>query len=236
MIAKIYGHRGAMGERPENTLAGFLHAKSLGVTGIETDIVLTRDLIPVLHHDAHLADGRLIKALNARGLPPEIPTLAQALHTVPDIDWLLEIKSNPALPDQTHPPALIVTRVLAALNGVAWARLRLWAFSWEVLREVGQQAPGLRRGCFTGNRTDIAANRDNWLGAEFGTQDITDGLAAHGVNSRGAYHAMWTEAQIAHAHAAGLEVFACFVNDQADFNRLSPLVDGIVTDYPSRFV
>ena len=58
MTAKIYGHRGAMGERPENTLEGFLYAQSLGVAGIETDIVLTRDLVPVLRHDANLADGR----------------------------------------------------------------------------------------------------------------------------------------------------------------------------------
>jgi len=28
------------------------------VAGIETDIVLTRDLVPVLRHDANLADGR----------------------------------------------------------------------------------------------------------------------------------------------------------------------------------
>ncbi len=236
MTAKIYGHRGAMGERPENTLAGFIHARSLGVTGIETDVVMTQDLVPVLHHDAILPDGRCIKSMKASELPEHIPILAEVLRELPDLEWLLEVKSDPAKPEQTHPPALIVTRVLAELTEMDWSRLRIWAFNWEVLHEVGKQAPGLRRGCFTGNRTDIEAERDRWLGPAFAGEDIAHGLAAHGVQSRGAFHAMWSAAEIARAHALGLEVFACFVNETADFNRLNPLVDGVITDYPSRFL
>ena len=47
----LQGHRGARGLRPENTLAGFAEALSIGVTTLETDLAITRDDIVVLSHD-----------------------------------------------------------------------------------------------------------------------------------------------------------------------------------------
>ena len=48
----IIAHRGASGTAPENTLAAFRRAWDLGVDGIELDIHLTRDGVPVCSHDA----------------------------------------------------------------------------------------------------------------------------------------------------------------------------------------
>lgn len=50
----LHGHRGCRGLRPENTLAGFRHALALGVTGVEIDIAVTADGVPVVHHDPAL--------------------------------------------------------------------------------------------------------------------------------------------------------------------------------------
>ncbi|WP_417514382.1 glycerophosphodiester phosphodiesterase [Marinobacter sp.] len=47
----VYGHRGAKGEAPENTLAGFSHAYRQGVRHFELDLVLSKDGKPVLVHD-----------------------------------------------------------------------------------------------------------------------------------------------------------------------------------------
>jgi glycerophosphoryl diester phosphodiesterase len=47
----LQGHRGARGLAPENTLAGFRKALEIGVTTIETDLVMTRDGTLVLSHD-----------------------------------------------------------------------------------------------------------------------------------------------------------------------------------------
>jgi len=47
----LEGHRGARGLAPENTLAAFRRALDIGVTTIETDIAITRDLVPVISHD-----------------------------------------------------------------------------------------------------------------------------------------------------------------------------------------
>jgi glycerophosphoryl diester phosphodiesterase len=47
----LEGHRGARGLAPENTLAAFRRALEIGVTTIETDVAITRDLVPVISHD-----------------------------------------------------------------------------------------------------------------------------------------------------------------------------------------
>lgn len=50
----LQGHRGARGLRPENTLAGFAHAVSIGVTTLELDTAVTRDGVVVVSHDSKL--------------------------------------------------------------------------------------------------------------------------------------------------------------------------------------
>src|SRR6185503_14444987 len=50
----ILGHRGASAVAPENTLAAFSRAMSDGADGIEFDVRLSRDGVPVVIHDANL--------------------------------------------------------------------------------------------------------------------------------------------------------------------------------------
>jgi glycerophosphoryl diester phosphodiesterase len=50
----LQGHRGARGLRPENTLAAFAHALSIGVTTLELDTAVTRDGVVVVSHDSRL--------------------------------------------------------------------------------------------------------------------------------------------------------------------------------------
>lgn len=50
----ILGHRGASAVAPENTLASFLRALQDGAEGIEFDVRLSRDGVPVVIHDASL--------------------------------------------------------------------------------------------------------------------------------------------------------------------------------------
>ena len=48
---KIFAHRGASGYAPENTLEAFALAITQGADGIELDVQLTKDGIPVVIHD-----------------------------------------------------------------------------------------------------------------------------------------------------------------------------------------
>ena len=50
----LQGHRGARGLAPENTLAGFALALSLGVNTLETDIAISRDGVLLISHDPAL--------------------------------------------------------------------------------------------------------------------------------------------------------------------------------------
>jgi len=69
----IIGHRGASAVAPENTMAAFREALAVGADGIEFDVRLTRDGVPVVIHDSTLR--------RTGGLP----------HRVADLTWA-EIK------------------------------------------------------------------------------------------------------------------------------------------------
>ena len=80
----LQGHRGARGLAPENTLAAFSMALSIGVTTLELDLAMTSDGILVVSHDSRLnsdhtraADG---KFLDAEGPAIRSLTLAQVKH------------------------------------------------------------------------------------------------------------------------------------------------------------
>ena len=51
---KIYGHRGARGDLPENTLDSFNFLFENEISAFETDILISKDLVPVINHDFRL--------------------------------------------------------------------------------------------------------------------------------------------------------------------------------------
>ncbi len=51
---QIFAHRGLSSLYPENTMAAFKAAASLDIDGIELDVQLTGDLVPIVIHDAIL--------------------------------------------------------------------------------------------------------------------------------------------------------------------------------------
>ena len=64
----LQGHRGARGLMPENTLPGFATALAIGVTTLELDLAVTRDLQMVVSHNprfepelARHADGKWLR-------------------------------------------------------------------------------------------------------------------------------------------------------------------------------
>ncbi|GIP78822.1 glycerophosphodiester phosphodiesterase [Lactiplantibacillus plantarum] len=53
-MSLIYGHRGVPVKFPENSLAGFAYAISHHIDGLEFDVHLTQDQIPVIMHDERI--------------------------------------------------------------------------------------------------------------------------------------------------------------------------------------
>lgn len=96
----VLAHRGCHGGVPENTREAFAAAAASCVDGIETDVRVSRDGVPVLVHDRVVA-GRPVSALTRaeveRCLGHEVPTLEEALVGFPDLYWDIEIKSRDAI-------------------------------------------------------------------------------------------------------------------------------------------
>jgi glycerophosphoryl diester phosphodiesterase len=140
---------------PENTLAAFTRAVAAGADGIETDVRLSRDGLPVLFHDRIAPGGRAVADLTAEELSAAagypVPTLDLALE-IPageDLLWNVEIKTPAAVP-----------AALEVLAGFAARRRILVTSFWHAL------VPAFRRlGVETGL---LLASRPLDAGALFG--------------------------------------------------------------------
>jgi glycerophosphoryl diester phosphodiesterase len=75
----VFGHRGAMTEAPENTIPSFLAAERLGVDGVELDVHLSRDGVPVVTHDPWIYPGRPQFAVAAHGVQAGVRLPYEAL-------------------------------------------------------------------------------------------------------------------------------------------------------------
>lgn len=135
-MGSVYGHRGAPAEYPENTLAGFRRALEVGVEGIELDVHLSKDGVPVVLHDETVdrttnGSGAVtdmtvaeLRALDA-GEGEHIPTLAEVLDLVGDAALVdIEVKANAA-----------GAAVLGEIQGrdIRWV---ISSFDWDVLRYI----------------------------------------------------------------------------------------------------
>ncbi len=114
-----FAHRGARAHAPENTLQAFTTALTMGARGIESDVWLTADGVPALHHGGSLRRrGRRVPLaeLTAAELPDDLPTLAELYDACgTDLDLSLDLKDGRS-----------ADAVLAVARSVRHDRSRLW--------------------------------------------------------------------------------------------------------------
>ncbi len=157
----VIAHRGAPRRYPENTLAGFDRALRFGCDGIEFDVQMSRDGVPVVYHDRTLAragggrqrvhqlDLRELRRLDAGARfagarrRHRIPTLDEVLDRLHGRTRLLvEIKTREG------PTAAERHRELAAKVAGRVKRIpEIWilGFDADVLATVATVAPQLPR-------------------------------------------------------------------------------------------
>ncbi len=70
----ILGHRGASALAPENTIAAFARAMHDGADGVEFDVRLSRDQVPVVIHDSTLKRTGLIDSVVSALTAAELQT------------------------------------------------------------------------------------------------------------------------------------------------------------------
>lgn len=139
-MVPIYAHRGASAEKPENTLGAFARALELKTFGMELDVHLTRDDVPVVIHDESVD-----RTTNGTGLVSErsyaeiqnldagngerIPTLQEVCDLVQGHTHLnIEVKANAA--------AAAVLREVRLRPSLHWA---ISSFDWDVLRFIRRE-------------------------------------------------------------------------------------------------
>jgi glycerophosphoryl diester phosphodiesterase len=243
-VPRLYAHRGAAAELPENTLPSFQRALELGADALETDAHLTRDGHVVLSHDstgqrmcgvaARIADSTLeevqawdagrgfVDAQGARvhaGKGFRLPTFAEVLRALPEARFNVDAKSR-------HPE--MVPRLIEVLKEAkAEERTLVASFDVRTLRQV-------RRLGYPGKTGLAQAEVWRLVGLP---------LALHGfVPLRGAAAQLpyriygidlGTRAVVDKCHALGLEVHYWTVNDPALAERLLDHgADAIMTDDP----
>lgn len=241
---RLFGHRGAAGVAPENTLPSFRRAREVGVDVFELDVHATRDGEVVVLHDPTLdrtTDGAgpvaaltftELARLDAghrftpdggrtfpfRGQGVRVPRLAELLAELPDTPLNIEIKCEGA-------------DILAAVIGMvraARSRIVLAAEHDVIMQAIRVAAPDLPTSCATG---EVAA----FIGALQSGESpmLPAGAVALQIPPSFGEITLVDATSVAAAHALGAEVHVWTINDPDEARRLLALgCDGIISDVP----
>jgi glycerophosphoryl diester phosphodiesterase len=247
-LPRRFGHRGASGTFPENTLVSFGAALEKGAVAFELDVHRTADGEIVVFHDETLertTSGRgpirertlaELRALDAGfGFSPDggrtfpfratgvtIPTLREVCEAHPEIPMIIEIK-------QVDPP---LEEDLAQVLQSTGADQRALVFSLH--QEPVNRFREVRQGWTTGFGPNEVAeflrrvNADDWDG--YRPAGLAFAVPVHWHGTR-IVSARFVDA----AHAHGCEVYVWTINEPAEMHALLALgVDGLITDFPER--
>ncbi|MEO8229651.1 MAG: glycerophosphodiester phosphodiesterase [Chloroflexota bacterium] len=217
----LFGHRGALGYAPENTIVGFKLALAQGATGLESDAWLAADGVPVLVHDEtirrpgrrHFVTRRAAAELGAF----DVPTLAELYDACgTGYELSLDVKDE------------AVAAALIAVAETAGAVEQLWLCHHEVGPLVGMRAasPAVR-----------LVHSPNLRAIEARFKAHVAELARLDVDALNMRWRAWSPERLEAVHRQGLLAFAWDANADPAVERLIGLgVDGIYSDYPDRLV
>jgi glycerophosphoryl diester phosphodiesterase len=227
-MVRIVAHRGASATHRENTLEAFRAAAEQGADGIELDVRLSGDQVLVVHHDAHLPDGRLIRALAVDELPDHVPTLGQALELAGDLWVNVEIKNLPDEPDYDaeHRISIAVAGLLTAHLAMseprdeAPDRVMVSSFNVDSIEQIRRTDAGLPLALLVWGQADPAS--------------LVARAEAHGLQAIHPHDLLVDQHFVDRAHGAGLQVNVWTVDDPDRIRQLADLdVDGIITNDPA---
>lgn len=244
----IIGHRGASLIAPENTLAAFARALSDGADGIEFDVRLTRDGVPVVIHDSTLRRTSQIKRRVSeltvkelaevdvgawfRGRSPEsgnysgerIPTLTQALDlfsegfAIPYVELKVDGSDGAEL-------ALAVSKLLQE-RSIA-DRAIVECFDLKTLKAVKDYDSQIR----------TAALFQRWRIGNLLTktpQGVVSLALDAGADELALHHRMIKQSMVEAAHNAGLPLVVWTVDDPAWIEKCRVLgIKALITNDPA---
>ena len=153
---RIVAHRGLRDRAPGNSLGAFRDALTLGADGVELDVRLSRDGVPVVHHDWYLDESVghpvPIYTLSAAELRKETIRDARAelsqRHSIPMLeDVLRELAGRLSLEiELKSPEPELPAAVASALEPFrdVWSTFELTSSSTSLLASIRRLCPGIR--------------------------------------------------------------------------------------------
>lgn len=196
-----FAHRGApRSRRDQNTLSAFERALTLGASGLESDIGLTADGVPVLvHAGLSLGRGSRISRLRRHELPPNIPSLAD-LYQRSGTQFVLSL-------DMGEPSAADAVIRTAEEYGAAD---QLWLTYWRLptLRSWRTRWPHIHLAYAT---MPFGARR---------AEKIIAQVTAARIDALNTHHRFCTRGLISRAHEQNVQVFAWGIRSQRPLERM----------------
>ena len=216
-----FAHRGARAYAPENTLEAFALGLELGANGLESDVWVTADGVPVLDHDGvvtrSLGRGKPIAGFRRSQLPAHVPSLADLIDRCGSAYHLsLDLKDP-----QSGQAVIDVVREAAP------AMLeRLWLCSpvWESL------LPLRGHGAKLVDSTGLQRIKE-------GAERRAATLAAQGIDALNMHHRDWSGGLVALLHRFDRVAFGWDMQEPHILERgLRMGLDGVYSDYPDRMM
>jgi glycerophosphoryl diester phosphodiesterase len=212
----VVAHRGASADAPENTVAAFRLARTLGADWVELDVRLTADGATAVIHDPCLADGRSVSQLRRSELPASVPTLAAALEACAGMGVNVELKNerggNRIKPSRF---ARLLGEELVS-SGFAGPVL-VSSFDPVTIEAVRAAHPALPTGFL--------------YAVPLPADDLISTVVAAGHQAIHPQHSIVDAALVTAAHAAGIAVNVWTVDDAVRMGELLDLgVDALITN------
>ena len=218
-ILKI-GHRGAKGYVAENTLESFQKAIDLDVNGIELDVHLSKDNIPVVIHDLTIdrtSTGKgFVKEYTSFELEKlSIPTLQEVLNLVNKRCFInIEIKDSKA----TIVVLNLIQKYISEKNW-SYKHFKISSFNWIILKEVATINSKIELGVLTENSIENSVV-------------FAQKIKAQSINP---FFKLLTPENVKLIHKNGFKIYAWTVNQPEDIIFVKSLnVEAIISDFPDR--
>jgi glycerophosphoryl diester phosphodiesterase len=244
----VFAHRGGAALAPENTVIAFEGGLSHGADGMELDVHLSRDGVPVVIHD-----GTLDRTTNGTG---EVASLSAAElarldagyhfdpaggypfrdrgHGVPTLEAVLaRWAAARVIVEMKNGTAALGAAVVAVVRRVgAQPRVCLGSYQQEALDAVRALAPEMAT-----SASQLEAKRTlqrSWVRWPFCTSRP---YVAFQVPEWSGRTRVVSRAFVRQVHREGQVVQVWVVNDEVDARRLLDLgVDGLISDRPDLMV
>jgi glycerophosphoryl diester phosphodiesterase len=223
-------HRGASGKglAPENTLAAFEKAISIGVDMVEIDVRITGDGHLIVLHDASLD-----RTTNCEGIVREM-TLAQVRaadagggELVPTLGEVFELTRHRAQVLLEVKSDFVAERVVQAIfDAKAEEQVVVQSFNPQTVQRIKLLAPQLPASLLIGQ---VPATPSRVRARRLVSQ-----VLEVGANTLSIWHATLTPALIEEMRKRGIAVWAWTVDEEIAMRDLAMMgVQGIVTNYPN---